>query len=152
MEIVIAAVGRLKGGPELDLIRTYTERLAWSVTVKEIDVRTGNGDARRRAEAEKLRAAIPVGAKTVALDERGKDYGSEDFAALIGRWRDDGTRSIGFLIGGADGLDPGLRNDADVRLNFGSLTWPHMLVRAMLAEQLYRAYTILSGHPYHRSG
>jgi 23S rRNA (pseudouridine1915-N3)-methyltransferase len=91
-------------------------------------------------------------ARTIVLDETGKDLSSEALAALLGRWRDDGVRDVRFLIGAADGHDAATRAGADLLLGFGKATWPHMLVRAMLAEQLYRAMTILSGHPYHRSG
>ena len=101
-------------------------------------------------EAELLRGVVPAGAKRIALDERGKALHSRDFAEMLGAWRDDGVRDIAFLIGGAVGLDESLRRESDLVLNFGNLTWPHMLARVMLAEQLYRAYSILSGHPYHR--
>ena len=92
------------------------------------------------------------GARIVALAERGETIGSRALAERLGRWRDDGAREARFLIGAADGLDEAERSRADMRLGFGALTWPHMLVRAMLAEQLYRATTILAGHPYHREG
>ena len=102
-------------------------------------------------EGEALLAAVPDGARIVALDERGKSQTSEAFAKRLGIWRDDGVRAVAFLIGGADGLDESLRKRADMVVSFGALTWPHMLVRALLAEQLYRAHTILTGHPYHRA-
>lgn len=105
---------------------------------------------RRAREGEALLAAIPGGARIVALDERGRSESSEALANRLGRWRDDGVRTAGFIIGGADGLDESVRKKADLVLSFGALTWPHMLVRAMLAEQLYRAQSILAGHPYHR--
>jgi 23S rRNA (pseudouridine1915-N3)-methyltransferase len=94
--------------------------------------------------------ALPAGGVVVALDERGKTLGSEDFAQRLLRWRDDGKPALSFVIGGADGLDPAFVKAADLTLSFSPLTWPHQLVRIMLAEQLYRATTILSGHPYHR--
>jgi 23S rRNA (pseudouridine1915-N3)-methyltransferase len=98
-------------------------------------------------------AAWPAfsGGRTVVLDERGQDLASADLAALLGRWRDDGAREVRFLIGAADGHDAATRGHADLLLGFGRATWPHMLVRAMLAEQLYRALSILDGHPYHRA-
>ena len=108
------------------------------------------GSARKTEEARALRAGVADGTRLVALDERGRSMGSEAFARLIGRWRDDGRAGAAFLIGGADGLDPALVAEAEITLSFSLLTWPHQLVRIMLAEQLYRATTILSGHPYHR--
>ena len=96
-------------------------------------------------------AALPREGRIVALDEHGRDLTSADLAALLGRWRDEGLRLVTFVIGGADGLDAAVLARADLRLAFGRATWPHMLVRPMLAEQLYRAGTILSGHPYHRA-
>ncbi len=152
MNIVVAAVGRAKPGPERDLFAAYIARLPWRVDLKEIEIKKKTTvDARRRLEAEALLAAVPEGATIVALDERGKSETSEAFAKRLGRWRDDGVRGLAFLIGGADGLDESLRKRADATLSFGALTWPHMLVRALLAEQLYRAHTILTGHPYHRA-
>ena len=152
MNIVVAAVGRAKPGPERDLFASYVARLPWSVALKEIEIKKESAvDVRRQREGEALLGAVPEGARIVALDERGKSETSEAFAARLGRWRDDGVRGVAFLIGGADGLDEGLRKRADAILSFGALTWPHMLVRALLAEQLYRAHTILTGHPYHRA-
>jgi len=152
VQIVIAAVGRVKPGPERDLFDAYVARLPWRVDLKEIEIKKEMAlDTRRAREGEALLAAVPEGARIVALDERGKSEGSEAFAKRIGRWRDDGARAIAFLIGGADGLNETMRKRADLVLSFGALTWPHMLVRALLAEQLYRAHTILTGHPYHRS-
>ncbi len=106
---------------------------------------------RKPREAEKLLAAVPPGAKIVALDERGKSLTSAEFAAALGTWRDQGAPAVAFLIGGADGHDDGIRRKADLVLNLGTLTWPHMLVRGLIAEQIYRAQCILDGHPYHRA-
>ena len=103
------------------------------------------------AEADELLAAVPPGAALVALDERGRDLTSEALAGQLGRWRDEGARAAAFLIGGPDGLGAAARERAALVLSLGRMTWPHMLVRAMLAEQLYRATTILAGHPYHRA-
>jgi len=152
VHIVVAAVGRAKSGPERELFDSYVARLPWRVDVKEIELKKEMAvDVRRAREGEALLAAVPDGARIVALDERGRSDNSNAFAKRLGRWRDDGVRSVVFLIGGADGLDETIRKRADVVLNFGALTWPHMLVRALLAEQLYRAHTILTGHPYHRA-
>src|SRR4051812_46036131 len=152
MNIVIAAVGKSRGGHEQALYESYVGRLPWRIALKEIEIKKERAvDARRAREAEALLAAMPEGARVIALDERGKAEDSAAFARRIGRWRDDGVRGIGFIIGGADGLDESLRKRADAVLSFGTMTWPHMLVRALLAEQLYRAHTILTGHPYHRA-
>ncbi len=151
MKIIVAAIGRAKAGPERDLFQSYTARLPWPVELKEIEIKKeADTNVRRALEAEALLAAIPDQARSIALDERGKGETSEDFAARLGRWRDDGTRAVVFMIGGADGLHETVRNRVDAVLSFGALTWPHMLVRALLAEQIYRAHSILTGHPYHR--
>jgi 23S rRNA (pseudouridine1915-N3)-methyltransferase len=151
MNILIAAVGRAKPGPERDLYAGYIDRLPWDVNLKEIEIKKDlSTDVRRAREGDALLAAVPEGARVVVLDERGKAMTSAAFAAKLGAWRDDGARTIAFLIGGADGHGDAVRARADAILNLGTMTWPHMLVRAMLAEQLYRAHSILSGHPYHR--
>lgn len=152
MRLWLIAVGRAKSGPVADLVAEYARRSHWPLAVKEVDVRPKLvGDALRRREATLLMAAVPAGARTVALDEKGADLTSAAFAARIGGWRDTGTADLAFLIGGADGLDPSVGQAADFTLALGRMTWPHMLVRAMLAEQLYRAQMILTGHPYHRA-
>ena len=152
MQIVIAAIGRAKGGPERELFQSYVERLPWRVDLKEIEIKKESAvEARKAKEGEALMAAAPEGARIVALDERGRAEGSAQFAKRIEGWRDNGVRGIAFLIGGADGLSDDVRKRADLILSFGTMTWPHMLVRAMLAEQLYRAHSILTGHPYHRA-
>lgn len=158
MRIVIAAIGRMKNGPERELVARYLDRAAASgrplaltgFEVTEInESRAGSAAARKAEEARALRAALPEGV-TIMLDERGKAIDSERFAAQIGRWRDDGRPSLGFVIGGADGIDPDFVRSADLVVSFSPMVWPHQLVRIMLAEQIYRATTILSGHPYHR--
>ncbi|CAA7625283.1 Ribosomal RNA large subunit methyltransferase H [Magnetospirillum sp. LM-5] len=152
MKLWLAAVGRAKPGPEQDLYQQYVRRLAAPITLREVEEKRPLPMAARMArEAELLLAAIPERALVVALDERGKTVGSEDFAAQIGRWRDDGVADLAFLIGGADGHGEAVRSRAQLLLSFGAMTWPHMLVRAMLAEQVWRAQAILSGHPYHRA-
>jgi 23S rRNA (pseudouridine1915-N3)-methyltransferase len=152
MHIVVAAVGRVKPGPEKELFDSYAGRLPWRMDLKEIEIKKEMAvDVRRVREGEALLAAIPEGARLVALDERGRSETSAAFAKRLGAWRDDGVRTVAFVIGGADGLDEALRKRADAILSFGALTWPHMVVRALLAEQLYRAHTILTGHPYHRA-
>lgn len=152
LNITIAAIGRARSGPEQALFETYAARLPWKIAVKELEIKKElAADVRRAREGELLLGAIPEGARVVALDERGKGEGSAAFAARLGRWRDDGIRAVAFLIGGADGLDEPVRKRADLVLSLGAMTWPHLLVRGLLAEQLYRAHSILSGHPYHRA-
>ncbi|HTH15986.1 MAG TPA: 23S rRNA (pseudouridine(1915)-N(3))-methyltransferase RlmH [Magnetospirillum sp.] len=152
MRLWLAAVGRAKPGPELDLFQQYARRLTPPLTLREVEEKRPLPVAERKArEAELLLGAIPASALVVALDERGKSPGSEAFAAQLGRWRDDGVGDVAFLIGGADGHGDAVRSRATLLLSFGAMTWPHMLVRAMAAEQLWRAQAILAGHPYHRA-
>lgn len=155
MRVTIAAIGRLKRGPEQVLIDDYLDRFGKSgrqlglgpATIVEMEDRKGGGMA---TEAALLSARIPDGAVVIALDERGKLLTSPQFADTLGQWRDAGRRDCVCLIGGADGLDPSLRARADLVLSFGQMVWPHMLARVMVAEQLYRAASILAGSPYHR--
>lgn len=152
MRLWLAAVGRARGGPARDLYEEYAGRLTWPLTLKEVEVKKRlPPDELKRQEAELLLAAIPAGATVVALDERGKTMDSAAFAQRIGAWRDGGVADLAFLIGGADGHGEAVRRRADLLLAFGPMTWPHMLVRGMLTEQIYRAQQILAGHPYHRA-
>ena len=141
MQLHIIARGKIGRSPEGDLVDRYLKRIAWPTKVTELPDRGGT---------------MPPGTlspvRTVALDERGKTLSSSEFAAILSRWRDDGVREARFLIGAADGHDQSLRDEADLLLSFGKATWPHMLARAMLAEQLFRATSIIAGHPYHREG
>ena len=156
MRVHICAVGRLRGGPESDLVSDYITRFDRTgralglgpLTLTEVEDRKGGGMA---AEADLLRRAVPKGAVLCCLDERGKVEPSPAFAKRLGAWRDMGRGDVAFVIGGADGIDPGVRAEADHLLSFGAMVWPHMLVRVMLAEQLYRAASILAGSPYHRA-
>lgn len=151
MRISVIAVGRAREGPEAALFRAYAARLPWRVRLVEVEARghAAAPDLKRR-EGKLLLEAAPAGAFLVALDERGEQPDSAGFAARLARWRDAG-REVAFLIGGADGLDEAVRGRADMRLSLGRMTWPHLLARAMLAEQLWRAASILAGHPYHRA-
>ncbi len=137
MKLHIIARGRIGQCAEADLVGRYIKRMPGRISVTEI------GDMAPWPNANPGR--------TIVLDERGRDLPSAELAALLGRWRDDGAREVRFLIGAADGHDEATRSSADLLLGFGRATWPHMLVRAMLAEQLYRALSILDGHPYHRA-
>lgn len=155
MRISLCAVGRLRAGAERDLVDDYLKRLDRTgrplglgpVAEHEVEDRKGGGMA---AEGALLARAIPEGAALCVLDERGKLLSSPEFAEALAGWRDGGRQDAAFVIGGADGVDPALRARADLVLSFGRMVWPHLLVRAMLAEQLYRAATILAGSPYHR--
>ena len=158
MRITIAAVGRLKSGPERQLAERYRERAVKAgrglgfrqIDIIEIDEsRARDADRRMTEEAIAIANVLPPHARIAALDERGDILGSKGFAELIARWRDDGHDCC-FVIGGADGMAPSVRDQATKRLAFGAFTWPHQMVRIMLLEQIYRATTILSGHPYHR--
>ena len=150
MNITVVAVGRARKGPIADLCRGYTDRLPWPTQIKEVEDRRGDSDTRRVREGELQLRALPDGAFTVALDQTGQNLNSETLAARLATWRDDGVRELAFLIGGADGLAPAALARADFVLSLGAMTWPHMLVRAMLCEQLFRSASIQSGHPYHR--
>ncbi|MCV2887707.1 23S rRNA (pseudouridine(1915)-N(3))-methyltransferase RlmH [Ruegeria aquimaris] len=155
MRVSICAVGRMRAGPEKTLIDDYMTRFERTgralglgpARVVEVDDRKGGGMG---AEAVLLRKAVPAGAVLCTLDERGKVISSPDFADRLAGWRDAGRQDLALVIGGADGIDPELRAEADFSISFGAMVWPHMLVRVMLAEQLYRAATILAGSPYHR--
>ena len=155
MRAHICAVGRLRAGPEAALIDDYTTRFDRTgralglgpLTLHEVEDKKGGG---MKAEAVLLERALPKGAVIVTLDERGKLLSSPEFANKLGAWRDAGRSDVAFVIGGADGIDPGLRAQADFSISLGKMVWPHMLARAMLTEQLYRAASILSGSPYHR--
>jgi 23S rRNA (pseudouridine1915-N3)-methyltransferase len=150
MRLVIAAVGRAKPGPHLELQRLYAGRLQWPLALVEVEERRKLGPAERQArEGELLLAKVPAGAVVVALDERGTTLSSAAFAKKLAGWRDRGV-DVAFLIGGADGHADAVRTRADFTLALGAMTWPHLLVRGMLLEQLYRAQQILAGHPYHR--
>jgi len=152
MRLWLAAVGRAKPGPARDLFEDYKSRLSWPFTLREVETKKRlEGEELKKAEAELLLAALPPSATLVALDERGRMMGSEDFAARVGQWRDTGISDLAFVIGGADGLDASIRQRAALVLAFSPMTWPHMMVRGMLAEQLYRAQQIIAGHPYHRA-
>jgi len=151
MRITLLAVGRNKTGATKELYELYAGRLRWRITLKEVEERRSlPPEALKQQEGELLLAALPRGAKVIALDETGKMMTSRDFATLLGRWQDDGAQDLAFMIGGADGLSEAARGAADAILSLGRMTWPHMLVRGLLAEQLFRAESILAGHPYHR--
>lgn len=151
LKLTLLSVGRFGRGPERDLYDTYVKRLTWPLDLQEVEARKAGSDAERNAlENRLLRERSASAQAIVALDETGELLDSRGFAARLQDLADDGRRDIAILIGGADGLERATRKTADLTLSLGRLTWPHLMVRAMLAEQLYRAQTILSGHPYHR--
>lgn len=160
MRVAVIAVGRLKSGPERELVDRYgrrfldlSRRLGFrGLEIHEIpESRAQETPVRMAEEAAAIARLIPGDAVAVALDEKGKTLTSAAFAEQLGRWRDESTANIVFVIGGADGLSPELRRRLQMTLAFGPATWPHQLVRIMLLEQIYRAATILAGHPYHRA-
>jgi len=151
MQLSIVAIGKGRASPENALTQNWLSRLKPAGQIVEIESKLPAGPKRVQDETQRLLQAIPDVAALAVLDPRGKDYSSEEFAALIGRWRDEGFGSAFFAIGGADGHANILREKANHTIAFGRATWPHMLFRAMLAEQLYRANAILAGHPYHRA-
>jgi 23S rRNA (pseudouridine1915-N3)-methyltransferase len=160
LRLLILAVGRGRGTSEGALAEEFTDRAVklgrnmgfGAVSCEEVAVsKARDAKARMQDEAARLAARVPEGAHVVLLDARGKGMTSEDFADMLGALRDAGTRDLAFVIGGPDGLSPLPGKRSGRSLAFGPQTWPHLLVRAMLAEQVYRALTILAGHPYHRA-
>ncbi len=159
MQLLISAVGRAKPSPEKDLTEMFLTRARGAggslgfgaIDLREVEERKRlPNDQLKAREAELLLGTVPPGSVIVALDERGQDMSSDAFAQMLARTRDNGAPSLCFLIGGANGHSDTLRAQATKILSFGKATWPHMMVRAMLAEQIYRGLSILSGHPYHR--
>lgn len=145
MKITLGVIGKCKkGSPEAKIIERYQERMKWNLQIKEKD------NATQIEEAKFLQSCIVPNAKVIVLDERGENMSSPEFASILENWMTSGTSEICFLIGGADGHLEETRQKADLLLSFGKLTLPHILMRAVLTEQIYRAETIISGHPYHR--
>jgi 23S rRNA (pseudouridine1915-N3)-methyltransferase len=151
VKLTVAAIGRAARGPERDLYEHYAARIRWPLTLRELEEKKKlpAGQLMLR-EGELLLAAAPKGAVLVALDRRGKVVDSQTFARRLEGWRDQAA-DVAFLIGGADGHTEALLKKADLGLSFGAMTWPHLLARAMLAEQIYRGQQLLAGHPYHRA-
>ncbi len=159
MRLNIIAIGRMKAGPEQSLVSRYLERCRSSgknlglqgfEIIQFPESQKATSALRKGDEAKTILAALPRDARLIALDEKGKNQTSARFASSLGQYRDEGIGAVCFVIGGPDGLDNTVRTRANLVLSFSPLTWPHQLVRIMLAEQLYRATTILGGHPYHR--
>ena len=144
MKFHILAIGQLKQGPEKDLLEQYSKRITWSLAIKELNPRKPSDTSSLILEN------IPDSSAVIALDERGKNLNSLEFSGLIQNYLDSGVKNLSFLIGGADGFEEAVRSKADHLISFGRLTWPHMVVRALLVEQLYRSQQIINRHPYHR--
>ena len=140
MQLHVVARGKIGRSPEAELVERYAKRIAWPLKLSELPERGGSVPT------------PPTPCRHIVLDERGRDLTSGEFATLLLRWRDDGVREARFWIGAADGHDDSLRDSADLLLRLGAATWPHLLARAMLMEQLWRATSIIAGHPYHREG
>ena len=140
MQLHVVARGKIARSPEAELVERYAKRIVWPLKLTELPERGGSV------------SAPLTSCRHIVLDERGRDLTSAEFAAQLSRWRDDGVREARFWIGAADGHDERLRDSADLLLRFGAATWPHLLARAMLLEQLWRATSIIAGHPYHREG
>lgn len=152
MRITIAAIGKLTANsPEHSLLTQFKKRLPWKLDIKEFQVKKQLPTPQlKEMESELLLGAVPDGAKMIALDERGKTLTSPEFASTLQQWQDDGFNQFAFLIGGAAGHGSSIYQKSHLQISFGKMTWPHMMVRAMLCEQLYRAHTINTGHPYHK--
>ena len=153
MHIILAAIGRLKkNSPEYELMSEYLKRTKWSVEMKEYEEKKAlSGEALKNAEADLLLSGIPEKAKVVVLDEHGDTLSSREFAGKLRTWQNNGSDTVAFLIGGADGHGKKVKDRANLTLSFGRMTLPHFLMRVVLAEQIYRAKTILDGHPYQRN-
>lgn len=152
MRLTIVAVGKARASPERDLYQHYARRIVWPLKLVEVEEKKRLAPAElKAAEGRLLLAAVPARATIWALDGRGKALSSEGLAQALKKRQDAGEADLALLIGGADGLDRTVLERAQTSLSLGAMTWPHMLVRGMLAEQLYRAQQILAGHPYHRA-
>jgi 23S rRNA (pseudouridine1915-N3)-methyltransferase len=152
MRLTIVAVGKARASPERDLYEHYAKRMVWPLKLVEVEEKKRLPPAElKEAEGRLLLEAVPGRASTWALDVRGRELSSEALAQALGKKQDGGEADLALLIGGADGLADAVLKKAQLRLSLGAMTWPHMLVRGMLAEQLYRAQQILAGHPYHRA-
>ena len=151
MNITIAAVGRMKSGPEWILWDKYQRRITWPLTIREVEERRPLKKQQLiKQEAKLLIDAVPTGAYLIALDKSGKSISSDTFANLFRDWMSENQRDIAFVVGGAEGIDNSLLSMANLKLSMGAQTWPHLLARCMLLEQIYRVQSILTNHPYHR--
>ena len=151
MKITILAVGKFKPSMEREIFASYLKRIPWKIQLREVEVKkTLQNEQLKAAESVLLQASIPQNSLIIALDERGENLSSRQLANVFIKWQNEGASSVAIMIGGAEGLADDIRKKADILISFGKLTWPHMLVRTMLAEQIYRIYTIMNNHPYHK--
>lgn len=151
MKIHILAIGRCTNTPEAEIVKRYIERTPWDITIKELEERRPiKGEERKKSEAGMLLAAIPKKSFIIILDERGKSQTSNELAKTITNAKDNGFENVCFIIGGADGLSADILAKAQLKISFGKMVWPHMMVRAMLTEQIYRSWAIINRHPYHK--
>ncbi len=150
LKIDIISIARVKKGAYLELIEDYKKRIQWDLTIYELESKQKDPQKSQKEEEDKILKHIERQAIIIALDERGDGLRSLDFAKTLENFKNNGENHIQFIIGGADGLTPEIRDKADILLSFGQQTWPHLLARVMLLEQIYRAQQILVGHPYHR--
>ncbi len=150
LKIEIIAIARMKKGPYADLAEEYRKRIRWPLEIREIDARPSSPEQAQTEEEQKILKHLKEGAIKIALDERGETLSSAEFAKSMGGYRDGDVGTLQFIIGGADGLTPRIKSQTQKQISFGRQTWPHLLARIMLLEQIYRAQQILSGHPYHR--
>jgi 23S rRNA (pseudouridine1915-N3)-methyltransferase len=150
MKVILSVIGKAKAGPEQQLYQEYIKRVPWPVTCRESEVKLSDIAQRKEQEGKQLLAGLAGVDRIIALDETGKTLSSPEFATQLGNWQQQGCSSFGFVIGGSDGLCDEVRKRAHLLWSFGRVTYPHMLVRVLLAEQLYRAHTLFSGHPYHK--
>ena len=151
MNLTIIAVGRMKKGPERSLWDVYAKRLRWPLTLIEVEAKNLNSVEKiKRKEAELLLSRVPKTSVLVALDQNGLAVSSVDFSKKIGKWQDNGMNNLALVVGGSDGLDKSVLDKAQLSISLGRMTWPHMMARIMLLEQLYRTQCILNRHPYHK--
>lgn len=150
IKIDIISVSRVKKGPYFDLIEDYKKRINWKLTIYELESKQADAKKRQYEERDKILKHLDNQAIIIALDERGDGLKSLDFAKTLENFKNNGENYIQFILGGADGLTQEVRDKSDILLSFGQQTWPHLLARVMLLEQIYRAQQIISGHPYHR--
>jgi 23S rRNA (pseudouridine1915-N3)-methyltransferase len=151
MNIHILSIGKFKNNPQKEIFETYLKRLPWNVVLRELEVKSAvNGEVLKQKEGELLLGSVPGSAKIILLDEKGKNFSSKEFADQIQTYQDNGQNNLAFIIGGASGVSEEVKKKSQLILSLGKLTFPHMMVRSILAEQLYRAYSIINNHPYHR--